>query len=499
MKGKQALKDALQRGLLSEHDIAYIKVATDPWHDTSIDSFVGVPDEYIGKSVTEVLTLTYDIKTPYTAGSGNFNVRINNNPFLGEINLVKSTSYGPTYTNEVPSVAPVNTVTLGTIDLQYSLTSNFSDYPSSTSRVTLSLPQEVLEGNVKIAGCGIEVVNTTSDLYKQGLVSMARVPQPASSTFLTSKVYGAGGGGTAGSFHIIDAIPVISMPTTPTELTTYPDYKQWEAREGLYSVVRQYDFLACAPLGWRGVTRFIDVEAGGNTAATSYGQKQADIDALNWVAAGTAGTPVGTYIQNKGVIPWPCDSCVSMFLGLSEQTTMSLKAKFYVERRVNTSITALRALVPFVKDSPPINPLVLELVSKLWAELPPAVMFKENPAGEWWDRVISTVGEIAPQVLGMIPHPLAQAAATGIKMIAGNGQPKPNREKQLEQAAEHWKEAAQGAVSRHEYEQLLETLRNKHLIDARRAPRAITSAPKKPVSVRQTAAKSPPPKRGGKS
>jgi len=468
MRGKEALKDALHRNLLSEHDIAYIKVATDPWHDTSIESFVGIPDEYIGKSVTEVITLTYDVKTPFTAGSGNFNVRINNNPMLGSLGLIKSASYGPCITNEVGSAGPVNTLQLGTIDIQYSLTSNFADYPSATASAHLTLPEEVLVGNVKVAGCGIEVVNTTSDLYKQGLVSIARVPQPCSSTFMSPKIFGNNTGGTAGVFTHLDVIPVVSMPTTPTELTTYPDYKQWEAKEGLYSVVRQYDFLASAPLGWRGVMRFTDVEPGGNGPLSTYALTTVDVDRLNWVTSGTTGAPVGSYVQNKGCLPWPCDSHVSMFMGLSEQTTLSLKVKFYLERRVNTSITALRALVPFVKDSPSINPLVLELVSKLWSELPPAVMFKENPAGEWWDRVLGTIGEIAPSVLGMIPHPLAQAAASGIKMLAGN-------KKVAEPTGQSNSEL------KHQLEELKEELRQKHLIDARRRAAASSTNKTKPA------------------
>lgn len=413
------MKEAIQSGLLSEHDIAYLKVATDPWHDTSIDSFTGIPDEFIGKSVTEVLTITQQITTPFVAGSGNYNVRINNNPILGAIPLVKSANFGNCYYNEIDSVAPINTYTIGTIDVQYSLTSNFQDYPASTSRVSLALPDSVMYGNVKVAGIGIEVVNTTAELYKQGLVSIARVPQPNSSQTTAARVFGQGQGGTLGSFAVVEMVPVVSMPTTLTELTTYPDYVQWEAKEGMYSVVRQYDHLAASPMGWRGVCRFINQEPYATSVGSSFSNaaQSVDVDRLNWVTTGTSFMPVATYLQNHGVIPCPCDSVVAMFTGLSEQSTLSLKVKFYVERRVNTSIPTVQALVPFVKDSPPINPKVIELVSRIWSELPPAVMFKENPAGEWWSRILGTIGDVAPTILGMIPHPAAQIAAKGISAM----------------------------------------------------------------------------------
>lgn len=418
-KGKQLMKDAIQSGLLSENDIAYLKVATDPWHDTSIDSFNGIPDEYVGKSVTEVLTVTHQITTPFATGSGNYNVRVNNNPILGAIPLVKSANFGSCYHNEIDSASPVNTFTIGTIDIQYSLTSNFQDYPAATSRVALALPDSVMYGNIKVAGIGIEVINTTAELYKQGLVSIARVPQPFSSQINTARVFGQGQGGTAGSFAVVEMVPVVSMPTTLTELTTYPDYAQWEAKEGLYSVVRQYDHQSASPMGWRGVVRFINQEPYATSVGTSYSNaaQSVDVDRLNWVTVGTSFMPVATYIQNSGVIPCPCDSVCAMFTGLSEQSTLSLKVKFYVERRVNTSIPVIQALVPFVKDSPPINPKVIELVSRIWSELPPAVMFKENPAGEWWSRILGIIGDVAPTVLGFIPHPVAQIAAKGISAM----------------------------------------------------------------------------------
>lgn len=188
LQGKQLLEKALRDGTLSLHDLAYIKVATDPWHDTSIENFVGVPDEFNGKSVTEVLTVTAELRSPYSLGSGNYNIRVNNNPFLGINGLIRTQNFSHSFTQEVPSIAPVNTTRCGTLDIQYSLTSNFSDYPAAASIVSLALPPEVLDGNVKIAGAGLEIFNTTAELYKQGTVSVARVPQPASNSTVAIQV-----------------------------------------------------------------------------------------------------------------------------------------------------------------------------------------------------------------------------------------------------------------------------------------------------------------------
>lgn len=410
--GKQLLADAVKSGKLTNHDIAYIKCATDPWHDTSIDDFVGIPDTFNGKSVTEVLTTTVDIKTPYAQGSGNYSCRIYNSPFLGGNQLIRSTAYGPTVTQ--PVAVPGNTINVANVVIDYSATSNFSDYPVHTT--VLPIDQANLIGSVKIAGMGIEVVNTTAELYKQGMLSVARLPQPLSSNTMCFCTYGSTVSSNATWIpYPMEVIPIISPPTTLSELTTYPDYKQWEAKEGMYAVVRQYNNLSHSPAGWKSIARFIDHEPVGSTSSV-YTQTNIDTSWLKNTSPGSSGAPLNTWMPDTGVITAPMDTVVAFLTGLSESTTLTVKVKYYVERRVNTSINELRALVPFTKDSPPINPLALELVSTLWSILPPAVMFKENPAGEWWDRVLGGIAEIAPSVLGMIPHPIAKAAAVGLPM-----------------------------------------------------------------------------------
>jgi len=410
-KGKKTLQQAIESGKLSAQDIAYIKVATDPWHDTSVENFNGIPDDYSGKSITEVITATYELKTPFV-GSGNFNARIMTFPFLGSEATIRTANFGTAGYQEVSAPSPKNNVNIATATIDYSLAAAFDDYPVYADQLTL--PQEVLVGNVKVAGLGVELVNTTAELTKQGLLSVARVPQPLSANTVNMKLYGRGG--TANYYANPDLIPVISAPTTPSELTTYPDYDQWEAREGMYAVVRQYDAQSSSPMGWRGVVRCLDDEPVGN-ASSPYVQTVVDTSLLDWIPAATTGLPEAAYVLTGGVIPAPSDSVCVMLTGLSESSTLTLKLKWYLERRVNTSIPALRPLVPFVRDSPPINPLAIELVSRLWADLPMAVMFKENPAGEWWDKVLSTIGDVGPSILGMIPHPLAQAAARALPTV----------------------------------------------------------------------------------
>lgn len=404
-RGKALVDRAVREGRLSPDDVAYIKVATDPYHDTAIEHFNGIPDDYPGKSITEIITSTVTVQTPYGAGSGNYNCRIYNYPFLGTQQIDRSTSFSNYYKQEANVASPKNYVTIGTGNVDYSL-GEFSDYPTYITQI--APPDSALVGSIKIAGLGIEVVNTTAELYKQGMCSIARMPQMMSSNVNTARIYG--NGGPAAAFSTSNCIPIVSPPTTLAELTTYPDYRQWEAKEGAYAVIRQYDVASHSPMGDLSLVRFVDDEP--IASSIDITDHHRDTSHMYATAGGVYGTDF--YQDKRPVISCPSDSVVMFFTGLSESTTMTVRFKWFIERRVNTSIPALQPLVPFVKDSPSINPEVIQLVSMLWRELPPAVMFKENPAGEWFDRILAGIGEYGPKILGMIPHPVAQMAAQAI-------------------------------------------------------------------------------------
>jgi len=409
-KGKRTLEEAIANGRLSPEDIAYIKAATDTYHDTPIHSVNGIPDEYVGKSITEALTITMDVKTPYSAGTGNWNARIYNYPLLGSANVVTTDNLANLFNQRTGTVN--NTTGVATMNVDYS-TGNFSDYPTYSERG--SLEQNALEGEVKIIGMGIEVINTTAELYKQGMCTIARIPQTQSNKIITGKVFGNDPAGTAGSFAVQDMIPIMSMPTTLSELTTYPNYAQWEAKEGAYAIVKQYDTQSSCPSGYRGAVRWIDKSTNATAVGATWGNIVCDTTKIDWTSG--VSMPVPSYALQHGYISAPMDTICMMFTGLSEQTSLTVRAKLIIERRVNSSMIDLAALVPLAKESPPLNPLALELVSCMWSNLPTAVMFKENPAGEWWNKVMGAIGEWGPSILGLIPHPIAQAAARSLPAV----------------------------------------------------------------------------------
>lgn len=414
-EGKRTLMNLLQTGRISEADVAYIKVATDPWHDTKVEGFDGIPDNFQGASITEPQTMTKTIKTPYAPGSGNWSCRVVTYPFVGKTHCTQGYAYGQNVwvSAYVPGVTGRN---YASVTIDFSATDDFS---LQAHAEYMYIDSSVATGDLRIAGAGLEVVNTTSELHKQGLMTSARIPQTGSaenrSYFVTKPGVVPVAGASPLDSAYVDCQYVQSAPTTLSELTKYPGNVSWAAAEGQYSVIGQYGAGSEKPrMANSGVMVY-------NRATPSVGPLQTEVVWAPYLTTQTAGSfSYSPLAQQETVIPAPCDMIVTMYTGLSEDTTLTFKYRQLCERRVNVTIPEEAALVPLSHNSPPYNPAVIELVAALWTALPPAVMFKENPEGEWWDRIMSGIGDIALPILGSIPHPVAQGLAGAGRMLLGH-------------------------------------------------------------------------------
>jgi hypothetical protein len=421
-RGKRTLANLVADGRMSLEDVAYLKIATDPWHDTKVDNFTGIPDEYCGESITEPQTMSINLKTPYLAGSGNWNARIVTYPFVGVANLTGGNLAGSTI---YQGSAITSNKQLWSCTIDYSDTDVFPAIPAVAHTLGLTIAASVATGDTRVAGCGLEVVNTTAEIYKQGLLTVSRMPQTASGStrsYLQTKV------GVIPTvvtdLTVQNLFYVQSAPNSVDELLKYPGVVQWAAAEGQYSVINQYAAGSCEPkyANANPIVFNRTTPNSGNTTVESVFSPT-----LEQVATGGFAyqplKPIST------VIPNPCDMIVSIYSGLSENSTLAVKFRQIIERRVTVTVAEEASLVPLAKNSPPFNPAVLELVAAVQAGLPPAVMFKENPAGEWWEKVLGIVGDVAVPILGSIPHPLAQAAAGVGRKLLDNRQQKSLKER----------------------------------------------------------------------
>lgn len=100
------------------------------------------------------------------------------------------------------------------------------------------------------------------------------------------------------------------------------------------------------------------------------------------------------------------------FTGLSLQTTLQLNLKAIIEVCPGPT----DAIATLATASPEYDPAALEFYSRICSRLPPGVPQDENPAGEFFKQVLSTVGDIAQ--MGSVIHPAFGLIGGGAKAIA---------------------------------------------------------------------------------
>jgi len=122
------------------------------------------------------------------------------------------------------------------------------------------------------------------------------------------------------------------------------------------------------------------------------------------------GNTISVGISPKNVTRMPSDSSICMLTGLSEQTTLTIRVRYWVERFPSD---AEPEILPLTRSSARFDPLALEAYSKWVSRAPPGCRFTENPDGEWWGKTLGNLASIIGPMISMIPHPIAKAVGTG--------------------------------------------------------------------------------------
>jgi len=390
-----ALLDRLVRDrVLTSTGKEWLKVALDPFHDTATDP-KGYPDTNIGASVLQVVKQTVNVSAP-TGVTGEWDCNIFSLPILNNTPTVNLTNPNSNVVFPANSTA---SVTLGAINLTSAATStSLTNLDISNGVTPLVALDQWSAGVTRVVAAGFEVVNTTADIYKQGQCIVYRQPQPTEQdvTYQISTGTGTPGILGAGSLRELN-----NPPASPQEAMLLSGTRQWAAEEGCYiPLVFNSPDLPAEADGTTGVI-FSNPIPGGGGGASSYIGSQVNVD-------GTTGnhyfsSPTKFAQQHTGG---------AIFTGLSNQTTLQVTANFYLERFPNSNVLGgAQDLVVLAKKSPCYDIVAQELYSECIADMPVGVMVKENGLGDWFKEAVQKVTSVAAPILGMIPHPAAQAGA----------------------------------------------------------------------------------------
>jgi len=408
------LMDRISKELgLSECGKAWCTAALDPYHDTPIDNLNGYPDINEAPSVIQVVKNTYTIAVPGGV-AGNWDCHIASMPWL----IAPGSSFDATA--YVPGLFTVNStnvnqITLGGLMFDAVASGNRTFDPFTTSPTNLddaSNSTYCINEWRQIAH-GFEVINTTSELNVQGLVTCYRQAWPArdtksSTTFFNYVTTGAGA-------VIVGTVDTVVGPAPPQNLAAamlLPGSVQWKAKEGAYVVP---------------TLNSNDLPAGNDNTIPLVRFANYTVGPF---AYGTTLTPNVTIPPTGGSgfqFVYPTEIALSdfntggaYFSGLSNSSTLTVNVIRYFERFPVVNIASDSALVVLGRPSCRNDPQAQELYSAVIRHMPVGVPQRFNGIGDWFKEAVQTARDIVAPVLSAIPHPLAMIGSGILKGVAGN-------------------------------------------------------------------------------
>jgi hypothetical protein len=428
---KATLNSLVSSGALSPEGKSWLIEALDPYHDEQI-TLTGYPDNNVSGSVIQCVKQTMSFGVPPTVASGNWDCHIT--MFNSEL---KNAGAGQNWDSNIfsnpgalslkasPSIftyAPEGVYAYsGTAGVQLYGGNDASAYRSGGLFVTDGSTNTYLEGNCRVIAKGFEVINTTADIYKQGTVSVYRQPTPAPLSKVTTGYTNAtslesecdsdcsrdkkrkslkgedeGVGALPTTLGFASTYNIQQPPKDLASLMLLAGSQQFKAADGVYVVAtmntldnpaKQLEAAVCA--AWTD-----SIGVGNNGVAVV---KPA---VSNFSATSTALAPSGCVHIS------PFNMCGAYFTGLSQQTTLTVNAIWYVER-FPTPIES--DLVVLASPSPGFDPVALEIYQRALAHLPVGVMQGENPIGEWFNAVLKAVKNYGV--------PIGRAIGTVVPMV----------------------------------------------------------------------------------
>lgn len=379
---------------LSQAGVAAVEAAIDPFHDYMIHNHLGWPDQNQANSVLEVLNrqvlitsaaASWDCSLVITPFSDIFPISYNNTPaFYGGTGLpvVPSTAITPLlfqqYTDVIDNYGGISIMTAasGTTMLPTPVgggavtTLALSPFTDVADATTTTRPF----GAFRIVSCGLEVINVTQEINKQGSVTCWRYPDALESCNCpVIKLNGL-------ADPIVESSCVAKVmrnpPVSLNEATFIPGAQSWKAADGCYIVGALSGDLEPARLMEGNVIIANEQLSSQTLLASNPGQYNTSLNTANHYKTSTAIHE--SHLQQGG----------AFFAGLGANNVLQVKMRWYVE--VFPNVGDLN-LMPLARPSAAFDPRALEIYSKAIVNLPVGCPVGDNAHGSFWKRVISTV------------------------------------------------------------------------------------------------------------
>ena len=391
----QIMQQAIQAHQLTKDGADWLTLRLDPYHDFN-RPISGYPDADAYDTIVSVQNYETNISAPAAAvwdahiftmpfttaqlnngtidATGNF-VQGAAAYNMGIVNVATDVAGGPLF----PTVNPVASGTFTCVPVD-----NFYGVEGGISR---------------IIGLGVEVIDTTAVLNKQGALTAYKMPVTIDQKAQMAMLNAAGTVQWQGQFTTMPA-----PPSTVAEAVLFRSTVQWEAKEGCYMTV-----------GQQGVDNPLTretkqgVRLGDGTAGQALATTMVSSTAVQAAPIITAGYPHSTMklvnMTQSGVF----------LIGLAAEATFKIRVRVYVERAPDRTDTDL---IPLATPSAPYDMQALALYSQLVTELPLAVPVSFNAKGDWWRIIVNALKSILP-VAGTVLTPILGPEAGMIGSAVG--------------------------------------------------------------------------------
>lgn len=379
-------------------------------HDVPLDHLEGWPDVEATASVVRCVKASYSIVKDPSLPAGNWNCVVHTLPILNDttveqpIENVNNNIY-----RNAPGTPP--TVTVGSVNMFQNQSGTFnlaSLIANPGLNQTLTCPEEYCQGLGRVCGMGIEVNNTTAEIYKQGTVTVYRMPQQhlKGVDYVDTRF-------DLAHLQIFEqpytAASMSWCPGSLDEAMLIPGSRQWKAADGAYCVV---PFVGIDNPILPPEQRAVLVRDAATLINCGLNRAPFLIQSLD--PSTSAVNPLNTFYTLSPNKVLPMHSSGMIFTGLSEQTTLTLTVNTYIETFPTPSTPGILSLAT---PSAPYDIAALEMFQKMLSELPVGVEASQNAWGDWFAGAISTIAKaVAPTA--SVFHPGFGLLARGVGGIA---------------------------------------------------------------------------------
>lgn len=398
----------IEKKQLSEAGAAFVRKALDPFHDFEV-RVSGIPDTNTSRTIIQEVTLTQTVTRPATIAAGDtWDLHVVSLP-----ELAYSAGAQLSFAEGEVATAGAQLIQVGPFSYAKvkSGFATFSGLALDPSHTTAAPDfSAYLDGQKRVIAMGFEVHDTTADLYKQGTMTVYRMPQVIETSNMG--FYPLGGAGNASDY--ISTTVSRCPPNLLERAILQTGSRQWEAKKGCYvvSVMDEKDNKLTGNIQAPHVFTVGDLT---EAAAYGFGTFPKSTGINYTTSAGSV--PYKPKLENSKPIPFHTSG--AYLTGLNYESTITIVYRLILE--VAPTFDNVQ-LVVLAQPSPDYDPLALELYKTAAAMLPVGVPVSENASGDFWRKclnIIATATEkLAPILRGPVLSPsLALGNALAKKLI----------------------------------------------------------------------------------